>query len=222
MKSVGKGRLFWAAGVLFSVTVAILMVVSAGWLQGTQIAPSDRGIGNREPFVQGLKTRGDTFSFLVIGDTESSGRAKALMRSAMSQEGPSFLVILGDFVKKPGFWNHRFFLEQMISSVRPPYPVFLVAGNHDIDIQGRGGSGGGMTVDAYESLYGPRNFSFVFNNCLFILCAQSDGGKGPFFFQFHEGDPGAERQGTKGDLRADARAARRAGPGHGGSLPGEG
>jgi hypothetical protein len=106
------------------------------------------------------------------------------MRSAMSQQGPSFLVILGDFVKKPGFWNHRFFLEQMISSVRPPFPVFLVAGNHDIDIQGRGGSGGGMTVDAYESLYGPRNFSFVFNNCLFILCAQSDAGKRPFFFNF--------------------------------------
>jgi hypothetical protein len=184
MKSTGKKRLFGVVGGLFSMMMAALLILSAGWLQRVEIAPSDRGIGNRELFVQGLKTRGDAFSFLVIGDTESSGRAKALMQSAMSREGPSFLVILGDFVKKPGFWNHRFFVEQMISSVKPPFPVFLVAGNHDLDLRGRGGSGGGMTVDGYEALYGPRNFSFIFNNCLFILCAQSDGGKGPFFLNF--------------------------------------
>ena len=132
---------------------------------------SDLLIGNKMATVKALKEKGFPFSFLVIGDTQSSRRAQSLIEMAVKGTPPSFMVILGDFVPRPDIWYHHLFLTEMAVEINPPFPVFLVAGNHDIDygskIVARERS---VTPEIYESFYGPRNFDFVYNNCLFIIC----------------------------------------------------
>jgi Calcineurin-like phosphoesterase len=83
---------------------------------------------------------------------------------------PSSLVVLGDFVKKPDLWNHRFFLTEMIREINPPFPVFLVPGNHDIDYRGAiKDERRRTTPEIFEFLYGPKKFHFIYNDCLFII-----------------------------------------------------
>jgi hypothetical protein len=58
----------------------------------------------------------------------------------------------------------------MAVETRPPFPVFLVSGNHDIDHKFSIKRERRVTPEIYESLYGVRNFNFIFNHCLFIIC----------------------------------------------------
>lgn len=119
-----------------------------------------------------LKENGFPFSFLVIGDTYGSETAETLIEMALEKGKSSFMIILGDFVSKPDIWNHRFFLTEMTAEITPPFPVFLVAGNHDIDYTGIKikQKDRRVTQEIYESLYGPINFDFIYNQCLFIIC----------------------------------------------------
>jgi len=90
---------------------------------------------------------------------------------AFEKGNPSFIVILGDFVRKPDVWNHRFFLTEMTTEINLPFPVFLVSGNHDFDDTGEvvKRTERRVTSEVYESLYGVKDFDFVFNKCLFII-----------------------------------------------------
>jgi len=134
--------------------------------------PPNHLIGNRPSSLAALKDNGFPFSFLVIGDTQTNETAETLIETALQEGSASFMVILGDFVKEPDIWRHRFFLTEMTSEIKPSFPVFLVSGNHDIDYfpSGKKSTERRVTVDIYEFLYGARNFDFVFNNCLFIIC----------------------------------------------------
>lgn len=132
--------------------------------------PPETLIGNKISNVNALKEKGFPFSFLVIGDTQGRGMAETLIKSALFEKNFSFMVIIGDFVKRPDIWDHRFFLAEMTTEIKPPFPVFLTVGNHDVDYalkikepKRR------VTPEVFESLYGARNFDFVFNQCLFIL-----------------------------------------------------
>ena len=147
----------------------------SGWLlilqQGSQNIPFKPFIGNKAANVNALKEKGLPFSFLVVGDTHSSNNAKALIEMALKEGDSSFMIILGDFVNRPDLWNHRFFLMEMGKEIKPSIPVFLVPGNHDIDYASKiKKPGRRVTPEVYESLYGARNFYFIFNHCLFILC----------------------------------------------------
>jgi len=134
--------------------------------------PSHHLIGNRPSNVTALKEEGSSFSFLVLGDTHGSEAAEILIEMALKKDRSSFMVLLGDFVKTPDIWNHRFFLTEMTVEIKPPFPVFLVSGNHDIDYNGSKIKriDRRVTPEIYESLYGARNFDFVYNDCLFIIC----------------------------------------------------
>jgi len=133
--------------------------------------PSHHLIGNRPSGVGTLKESGFPFSFLVIGDTQNTATAGTLIQSALKTLDSSFMIILGDFVKKADIWNHRFFLTRMTTEMKLPFPVFLVPGNHDIDYKGSiKNRERRVTQEVYESVYGERNFDFCFNGCLFILC----------------------------------------------------
>jgi predicted phosphodiesterase len=167
-----RRRLFWFALSLVSAVMTILWWMVVQFFQDYRNVPSHHLIGNRPSTVAGLKGQGLPFSFLVIGDTRGTETAEDAIKMATKIGGSSFLVILGDFVTRPDLWCHRFFLTEMTVEINPPFPVFLVAGNHDIDhlsseIKERERR---VTPEIYESLYGARNFDFVFNHCLFVLC----------------------------------------------------
>jgi hypothetical protein len=168
---VKRRVILWLASAVFALFLAGL----SGWVitlyRDYQSILSDHLIGNRTANVNALKGKGFPFSFLVIGDTHNSNRATALIKKALKAADSSFLVILGDFVEKPDIRQLLFFVKKIAGEIKPPFPVFLVPGNHDIDygskikqIERR------VTPEVYESLCGPRNFSFVFNHCLFIIC----------------------------------------------------
>ncbi len=162
-------RLGW---VIISIALTVCFGGSLYLYRQYQQIPAERAVGNRPSSLKALKETGLPFSFLVMGDIQSSERAGALIESALKDGNPSFMILLGDFVKEPGLWNHRLFLTEMTVETRPPFPVFMVPGNHDID---HGSSGHGkqtlaVTGEVYESLYGGRSFDFSYNGCLFILC----------------------------------------------------
>jgi len=158
--------------VLFTLSIAftVLWLVVIQFYRDYQNIPSNHLIGNRPSTVAALNEQGFPFSFLVIGDTTGSETAETLIELALKEANPSFIIILGDFVKKPDLWNHRFFLTEMTAEIKPPFPVFLVPGNHDIDYASKIKSKQRrVTPEVYESLYGSRNFDFIFNQCLFII-----------------------------------------------------
>ena len=166
-----KRRVLWLLSSVLSLLFTALMIICIRWYEDHQSIPKDHLIGNRPSNVSRLKEKGLPFSFLVIGDTQSREKAETLIKLALKEKNDSFMVIVGDFVKEPDLENHRFFLSEMTNEINPPFPVFLVAGNHDIDYFSKiRAEGRRVTPEVYEDLYGARNFDFVFNGCLFILC----------------------------------------------------
>ena len=147
--------------------------------------PADYLIGNKPACVTALSGAGGKsasdgkeiefpFSFLVVGDTRMGEISEALMQMGVESGNHKFMIILGDFVHRPTLGNHNSFLTEMTTELKLPIPVFLVAGNHDISytqpLHAKGwAKNPQMTPEMYESLYGPRNFDFVYNNCLFII-----------------------------------------------------
>ena len=172
MMKVKRKVITWLVSSILFLSLACLLGWAIQWYRYDQNFSSQQLIGNKASNVKSLKEKGLPFSFLVAGDTHLSSRANALIEKALKTDHSSFMIILGDFVKKPEVRYHRYFLAEMASEVKPPFPVFLVSGNHDIDYtSSKTGDGGGrVTPEIYEALYGPRNFSFTFNGCLFIIC----------------------------------------------------
>jgi hypothetical protein len=172
MMTQGRRKaLLWLVSSIVFLLLAGLTLLMVKSYRYDQHIPSEHLIGNRASNVKALEEKGLPFSFLVIGDTHLSSRANALIEKALKTGPSSFMVILGDFVTKPDIRYHRYFLAEMASEVKPPFPVFLVPGNHDIDYTSSktGEEGHRVTPEVYESLYGPKNFNFTFNDCLFIV-----------------------------------------------------
>ena len=167
-----RKTLFWLIFSIFFLSLAGLFLLVTKFHRYDQRIPSERLIGNKASSVRALEEKGLPFSFLVIGDIHNSRRGTTLIERASKADHASFMIILGDFVTKPDLWYHRYFLTEMATETKPPFPVFLVPGNHDIDyssseVRQRERR---VTPEVYESLYGPRNFRFTFNDCLFIIC----------------------------------------------------
>ena len=167
---IKKRLLLWLFPSIFFISITILWWVVIEFYRDYQSIPSHHLIGNRPSTAAALKEGDSPFSFLVIGDTHGSETAETLIDMAMKKGSPSFMVILGDFVRKPDIWNHRFFLTEMTEEIMPPFPVFLVSGNHDIDHKSEVNEKRRVTPEIFESLYGSMNFDFIFNDCLFIIC----------------------------------------------------
>lgn len=166
-----KARLSLIFSILFFILVYLCWYAIDSY-RDYQNTPKDHLIGNKASNVRALKEKGFPFSFLVVGDTHNREMAESLMKSALREKSYSFMIIVGDFVKQPDIWDHRFFLTEMTTEIKPPFPVFLVAGNHDIDYTSLRISEKKrrVTPEVYESFYGARNFDFTFNQCLFIIC----------------------------------------------------
>ncbi len=166
-----RRSVFWLLSAVLSLLCSGLLIIPIGLLRDGEKIPSEHLIGNRVSNVNALREKGFPFSFLVIGDTHNSNRATALIGRALKEGDCSFMVILGDFVSYPDIRQHLFFLKKMTKEIKPLFPVFLVPGNHDIDYASKiKQKERRVTPEIYESLYGARNFDFIFNDCLFILC----------------------------------------------------
>ncbi len=172
MAKARKRALGWLVFTILFLFFAGLLGLAIKLHRHYQSIPPEHLIGNRASNVNALKGKGFPFSFLVVGDTQGSERVEALTELALKQGTPSFMVILGDFVKEPDLWDHHFFLTEMVSEIKLPFPVFLVAGNHDIDYNSskKISNERRVTPEVYKLLYGAMNFDFVFNNCFFIIC----------------------------------------------------
>ena len=169
-----KERRRWVLGLvllILSIVFTVLWWMVIQFYRDYQNIPSNPLIGNKPSTVAALKEQDFPFSFLVIGDTSGGEATETLIEMALREGTPSFMIILGDFVKNPDIWNHRFFLTEMASERRLPFPIYLVPGNHDIDYTGSKikQKERRVTPEIYESLWGARKFDFTFNQCLFII-----------------------------------------------------
>ena len=108
----------------------------------------------------------DEFSFAVVGDTRSTGTFERIAEQ-LNQEPVSFLVILGGFVDNGTDEDHAYFRAE-IEEFGFKYPVFFVVGNHDVRELD-------FSVSRFEEVYGPTNFSFVYQDCLFVFLQVLDG-----------------------------------------------
>lgn len=131
-------------------------------------------LGNTPSVVEHLKTSEGKlpFSFAFISDTENTDISKFLIKTLLDEK-VNFLVFVGDFANDSIVPEHKLFM-QVMAEIRPAVPVFLAVGNHDIEPEiGQVRNNGFLRKD-FESLYGPINFSFVYNKCLFIFIANID------------------------------------------------
>ncbi|MFH0887602.1 MAG: metallophosphoesterase [Planctomycetota bacterium] len=161
----------WLVLCIFLMAVTVLWVAVIKCYYDYHNIPVDYLIGNKPACVTALKETGFPFSFLVVGDTRTIATSEALMQMAVESGNHRFMIIVGDFVHRPTLGNHNFFLTEMATELKLPIPVFLVAGNHDISYSTskKKSKDPPMTPEMYDASYGPRNFDFVYNNCLFII-----------------------------------------------------
>ncbi len=101
--------------------------------------------------------RKDTFSFAVVGDTKGT-RIYPRIVEELRKQAVDFEVILGDaFTGSPE--DHQYLRSQLSDEYALPFPAFYIIGNHEV---------ANMPISRFEELYGPTNFSFEYQNCLFI------------------------------------------------------
>lgn len=107
------------------------------------------------------------FSFAFISDTENADSSLWLIKTIL-KENIDFLVFVGDFVNDSLWSEHKLFL-QTISRNNPMIPIFLVQGNHDVNLSNDNIDSNVFNLSDFRKLYGPENYSFEYNNSLFIF-----------------------------------------------------
>jgi predicted phosphodiesterase len=106
----------------------------------------------------------EEFSFCVVGDTKGGQKTFEEIRKQLKDEPLSFMVLLGDCVRKGTEGYHRFLRCEWAAEYALPFPVFYVVGNHDFDRET-------FPLSRFEEIYGPTIFSFDYQGCLFfVLC----------------------------------------------------
>jgi predicted MPP superfamily phosphohydrolase len=127
-------------------------------------------LGNRKSNISRLPSpySDKPFTFAVIGDTQGGSEIFKRLMKISQQEKATFIIICGDFIRKPKPTPgaYRYFLTNF-KDLHMSIPTFLVIGNHEI---GKGPKNG---EKIFESLFGPKNFWFVFRNSLFIILDNS-------------------------------------------------
>ncbi len=104
----------------------------------------------------------EEFSFAVVGDTRIGPETFERICEKMKDEPLSFMVLLGDCVREGTGGYHRFLRSEWAEELALPFPVFYVAGNHDVSKEG-------FPISRFEEIYGPTNFFFDYQGCLFIV-----------------------------------------------------
>lgn len=110
----------------------------------------------------------DNFSFILVGDPRGLGTFEEIT-AEVRNEPLSFMVVLGDFVRKGTQGHHHFFRSECAEEYKLPFPVFFVGGNHDFYYEVPSDKKGEISLGDYENMYGPTNFSFKYGGCLFVI-----------------------------------------------------
>lgn len=101
---------------------------------------------------------GDTLRFVFTGDSQRFyEQAEALVASVNQQSGLSFMVVAGD-ISDFGLAREMRWVDERLSKLNIPYVT--VIGNHDHVGNGRA---------AYQHIFGPLNYSFVYGGTKFIM-----------------------------------------------------
>lgn len=107
---------------------------------------------------QGEAGADDTVTILFTGDSQRSYHdLDALVAKANSLPSIDFLVLAGD-ISDFGLKQEFSWIRERLDRLKVPY--LCVVGNHDLT-----GSGSAL----YESIFGPRNFSFTYKGYKFIF-----------------------------------------------------
>jgi hypothetical protein len=149
--------LFGAIMVLGLETYTLVVVHTEG---NTPLPPT---IGNFARVRALLRENGQQgeFAFAVLGDTKANQTSEHIIR-ALQAENLSFMVLLGDCLRKGTRDTHRFLKAEWVQELVTDFPVFYVVGNHDVDSEE-------FPVSQFEETYGPTNFSFDYQGYLFIF-----------------------------------------------------
>lgn len=149
--------------------IVIVMIVAAFSLQVYTLLVQRRGdsrlpekFGNFHTNCEAMKSAPakDSFAFAVAGDTNSTGTFERL--SKMLRKMPlDFFVLVGDAAFGPTPDEHRLLRAEWAKELRVPFPTFYTVGNRDV--------GPEFSIERFEQSYGPSNFSFEYQNCLFIV-----------------------------------------------------
>jgi 3',5'-cyclic AMP phosphodiesterase CpdA len=168
----------WALYAVLSFTIiiflsAIFVIVSILYGRYWSDTTPPPLLGNK-PEIISILTDGQMapqpFSFVVVGDTRSSVVFEGLCQDTLLDNPPDFGIIVGDFVAYPDLNRHRFFIGEF-GEWNMVFPIFLIAGNHDVVTKKETGLDwirDPVYVRDFERMYGPTNFSFVYRGCLFI------------------------------------------------------
>lgn len=108
------------------------------------------------------KLPGDSFSFAVVGDTQGGHETFEQIAEELRQEELTFMVLLGDIVSRGTEGQHTFLRSELQEEFHAPCPIFYVVGNHDV-------SSRGFSLSDFKRTYGPTNFAFTYQGCLFVM-----------------------------------------------------
>jgi hypothetical protein len=154
------GTLRW---ILIIVIVVVLLLQLYSWLvqrRGDLRLPEQFGNFPANRTVLESAQQKDSFAFAVAGDTNSIGTferfAKLLRKMPLD-----FFVLVGDASFGPTPDEHRLLRAEWATELALPFPTFYTVGNRDVGPQ--------FPIERFEQSYGPSNFSFEYQNCLFIV-----------------------------------------------------
>lgn len=100
----------------------------------------------------------DTLRFIFTGDSQGFyDDAEDLVKSVNQQPGIQFMVIAGD-ISDFGLGREMRWIDDQLRKLKVPY--LTAVGNHDLVGNGR---------RAYQQIFGPLNYSFVYGDTKFIM-----------------------------------------------------
>jgi hypothetical protein len=166
MKFPFKKCLFWSWIALFGVVIGVqISACGATYMARKATLPENFGNFERVRATLPPSDPSKPFTFVIVGDTRSKGTFEGLAED-IGKVHAAFVVNLGDWVDDGTPAKHAYFRQES-SEYHITSPFFFVPGNHDVDPRN-------YSLDQFEADYGPRNFSFVYNDCIFIFISHLD------------------------------------------------
>ena len=161
-------RFLYSCVIVVACLVLVTIVITVVIDLRVQTTNFPKLLGNHAENLTYVSTTTDpnNFTFIMAGDIKRGTATFMHMLDLAHADKPAFAVILGDFTSKPALTRHKLFIAKMAQQDLP-YPVFLVAGNHDIDPDES------FRLKDYEQFYGPAQFHFTIGQHLFIFLNNS-------------------------------------------------